>query len=174
MCLGKTHLLQAIGTASARKGLRVPYLAAEEFANDLINAIRTHTTGAFREKYRTIDVLLVDDVQFIAGKDATQEELFHTFNTLHGQNKQLVLSSDCSPEAMMTLAERLRSWFEWGFLVDIQTPDAETRNAILRNKADALGHSVPPAVLALIAQRVLEVVVHSCGAALDSKVSFVF
>jgi len=152
--LGKTHLLQAIGNASARHGLRVLYVAAEEFTNDLINAIRTHTTGAFREKYRTIDVLLLDDVQFIAGKDATQEELFHTFNTLHGQNKQLVLSSDRSPKAMMTLAERLRSRFEWGLLVDIQTPDAETRNAILRNKADALGHNVPPAVLALIAQRV--------------------
>ncbi|MBL8058741.1 MAG: chromosomal replication initiator protein DnaA [Anaerolineales bacterium] len=152
--LGKTHLLQAVGNACAQRGLSVVYVSSEEFTNDLINAIRTHTTEAFREKYRSIDVLLIDDIQFIAGKESTQEEFFHTFNTLHGQDKQLVISSDRPPKAMVTLEERLRSRFEWGLTVDIQPPDFETRQAILRTKAERSRVDVPAAVIELIARRV--------------------
>lgn len=152
--LGKTHLLHAIGNACTRRGLQVLYVSSEEFTNDLINAIRSHTTQAFREKYRRIDVLLIDDIQFIAGKESTQEEFFHTFNTLHGQNKQLVISSDRPPKAMITLEERLRSRFEWGLTADIQHPDYETRLAILRAKADRTGYRVPNEFLEVIARRV--------------------
>jgi len=152
--LGKTHLLQAIGNACAQRGLQVVYVSSEEFTNDLINAIRTHTTEAFREKYRSIDVLLIDDIQFIAGKESTQEEFFHTFNTLHGHDKQLVISSDRPPKAMVTLEERLRSRFEWGLTVDIQPPDFETRQAILRSKAERTRRQVDPAVIELVARRV--------------------
>ena len=152
--LGKTHLLQAVGNACAQRGLSVVYVSSEEFTNDLINAIRSHTTEAFREKYRSIDVLLIDDIQFIAGKESTQEEFLHTFNTLHGQDKQLVISSDRPPKAMVTLEERLRSRFEWGLTVDIQPPDFETRQAILRTKAERSRVSVSPAVIELIARRV--------------------
>jgi chromosomal replication initiator protein len=152
--LGKTHLLQAIGNLCMEHGLRVLYVTSEDFTNDLINSIRTHTTDAFRDKYRRIDVLLIDDVQFIAGKESTQEEFFHTFNALHGQNRQLVLSSDRPPRAMVTLEERLRSRFEWGLSADIQPPDIETRMAILRSKAERAGRSVPPVLLELIARRV--------------------
>jgi len=150
--LGKTHLLHAIGNAAHADGLQVLYVSSEEFTNDLINAIRNHTTQAFREKYRRIDILLIDDIQFIAGKESTQEEFFHTFNTLHGQEKQLVISSDRSPKAMVTLEERLRSRFEWGLTADIQTPDIETRLAILRSKAERGGHRVPDEVLEAIAR----------------------
>jgi chromosomal replication initiator protein len=132
----------------------VLYVSSEEFTNDLINAIRTHTTQAFREKYRRIDVLLIDDIQFIAGKEATQEEFFHTFNTLHGQNKQLVISSDRPPKAMVTLEERLRSRFEWGLTADIQPPDLETRLAILRAKSDRAGYNISNDILELVARRV--------------------
>ncbi|MCU0488743.1 MAG: chromosomal replication initiator protein DnaA [Anaerolineales bacterium] len=152
--LGKTHLLHAIGNQCARRGLQVLYVSSEEFTNDLINAIRSHTTQAFREKYRRIDVLLIDDIQFIAGKESTQEEFFHTFNTLHGQDKQIVISSDRPPKAMVTLEERLRSRFEWGLAADIQPPDLETRQAILRSKAERMGSPVPNAIIELIARRV--------------------
>ncbi|MBW8010323.1 MAG: chromosomal replication initiator protein DnaA [Chloroflexi bacterium] len=151
--LGKTHLLHAIGNATHANQLQVLYVSSEEFTNDLINAIRSNKTQAFREKFRKCDVLLIDDIQFIAGKESTQEEFFHTFNTLHGQNKQIVLSSDRSPKAMSTLEERLRSRFEWGLIADIQTPDLETRLAILRSKAERSGKDVPPEVLEAIAQR---------------------
>lgn len=151
--LGKTHLLRAIGNAAQRSGLQVLYVSSEEFTNDLIHAIRTHSTQAFRDKYRRTDVLLVDDIQFIAGKESTQEEFFHTFNTLHGQNKQIVITSDRSPKGLVTLEERLRSRFEWGLIADIQAPDYETRLAILRINAERLGRHVDPEVLETIAQR---------------------
>jgi chromosomal replication initiator protein len=152
--LGKTHLLQAVGNACRARGLVVLYVSSEEFTNDLINAIRNHTTENFRDKYRSIDVLLIDDIQFIAGKESTQEEFFHTFNTLHGQDKQLVMTSDRPPKAMVTLEERLRSRFEWGLTVDIQPPDLETRQAILRTKAERANRRVDDAVIELIARRV--------------------
>jgi chromosomal replication initiator protein len=120
----------------------------------MINAIRTHTTQAFREKYRSIDVLLVDDIQFIAGKESTQEEFFHTFNTLHGQDKQIIVSSDRPPKALVTLEERLRSRFEWGLAADIQPPDLETRLAILRAKAERMGRFIPDEILETVARRV--------------------
>jgi chromosomal replication initiator protein len=152
--LGKTHLLQAVGNACRGQGLSVLYVSSEEFTNDMINAIRNHTTENFRDKYRSIDVLLIDDIQFIAGKESTQDEFFHTFNTLHGQDKQLVMTSDRPPKAMVTLEERLRSRFEWGLTVDIQPPDLETRQAILRSKAERAGRRVDDAVIELIARRV--------------------
>jgi len=152
--LGKTHLLHGIGNYCHAHGLQVLYVSSEAFTNDLINAIRTHTTQSFREKYRTIDVLLVDDIQFIAGKESTQEEFFHTFNSLYGQDKQIVLSSDRPPKALMTLEERLCSRFEWGLAADIQPPDLETRMAILRAKAERLSSPVPDELMELIARRV--------------------
>ena len=151
--LGKTHLLHAIGNLGVEQGLEILYVSSEEFTNDLITAIRGHTTQAFREKYRRIDVLLIDDIQFIAGKESTQEEFFHTFNTLHGQNKQIVMTSDRPPKAMVTLEERLRSRFEWGLAADIQAPDFETRVAILQSKAERLGYSIPDLIIEEIAQR---------------------
>lgn len=151
--LGKTHLLRAIGNAASQRGLQVLYVSSEEFTNDLIHAIRTHSTQAFRDKYRRTDVLLIDDIQFIAGKESTQEEFFHTFNTLHGQNKQIVITSDRSPKGLMTLEERLRSRFEWGLIADIQSPDYETRLAILRSNAERMGRAVDPEVLETIAHR---------------------
>lgn len=152
--LGKTHLLHAIGHACQTQGLRVLYISSEEFTNDLIEAIRARTTDAFREKYRTTDVLLVDDVQFIAGKESTQEEFFHTFNALHGTGKQIVMSSDRPPKAMVTLEERLCSRFEWGLIADIQPPELETRIAILRSKAADFGINVPDEILSIIAHRI--------------------
>jgi len=152
--LGKTHLLHAVGHACYAAGLHVLYVSSEEFTNDLINAIRSHTTEAFRERYRRMDVLLIDDIQFIAGKESTQEEFFHTFNTLHGQEKQIVISSDRPPKALVTLEERLRSRFEWGLTADIQPPDFETRQAILRSKAERAGRTVESEYLEIIARRV--------------------
>ena len=152
--LGKTHLLQAIGNEAAKRDLNVLYVSSEEFTNDLINAIRRHDTVSFRERYRSIDILLIDDIQFIAGKEATQEEFFHTFNTLHGQNKQIAISSDRSPKSLVTLEERLRSRFEWGLIVDIQPPELETRIAILRTKAERAGRNVPGEILESIAHQI--------------------
>jgi len=152
--LGKTHLLHAIGNVCHERGLQVLYVSAEEFTNDLINAIRSQNTQSFRDKYRRIDLLLLDDIQFIAGKESTQEEFFHTFNTLHGQNKQIVISSDRPPKALVTLEERLRSRVEWGLTVDIQPPDLETRIAILRHKAERNGYTIAGELLERIAKRV--------------------
>jgi chromosomal replication initiator protein len=152
--LGKTHLLHAVANACHARGLTVLYVSSEEFTNDMINAIRTHTTQAFREKYRSADVLLVDDIQFIAGKESTQEEFFHTFNTLHGQDKQIIVSSDRPPKSLVTLEERLRSRFEWGLTADIQPPDLETRLAILRSKGERTGRQISDEILERIARSV--------------------
>jgi chromosomal replication initiator protein len=152
--LGKTHLLHAIGNACFQRGLNVLYVSSEEFTNDMITAIRTHTNQAFRDKYRSADVLLVDDIQFIAGKESTQEEFFHTFNTLHGQDKQIIVSSDRPPKSLITLDERLRSRFEWGLTADVQLPDFETRLAILRLKAERTGRQISDDILESIARRV--------------------
>jgi chromosomal replication initiator protein len=151
--LGKTHLLQAVGHMVRATGRPVLYVTSEAFTNELIGAIRTQTTDLFRAKYRTIDVLLIDDVHFIAGKEQTQEEFFHTFNALHAANRQIVLTSDRPPQAIPTLEERLRSRFGWGMIADIQPPNLETRIAILQAKAASMGRQVPDDVLALIAQR---------------------
>ena len=152
--MGKTHMLHAIGNTAINNKMSVLYVSSEEFTNDLINAIRSHNTQSFRDRYRNIDVLLIDDIQFIAGKESTQEEFFHTFNTLHGQDKQIVISSDRPPKAMNTLEERLRSRFEWGLIVDIQPPDLETRTAILRSKAERSGRKVPSEILDSIARQI--------------------
>ncbi len=151
--LGKTHLLQAIGQVVQATGKRALYVTSEVFTNEMIGAIRTQTTDEFRAKYRTIDVLLLDDVHFIGGKEQTQEEFFHTFNALHTANRQIVLTSDRPPQAISTLEDRLRSRFGWGMIADIQPPNLETRIAILMTKAASLGCRVPDDVLALIAQR---------------------
>jgi chromosomal replication initiator protein len=152
--LGKTHLLHALGQECAANGLNVLYVSSEEFTNDLIDSIRKHRTDTFRERYRNIDLLLIDDIQFIVGKESTQEEFFHTFNSLHAQDKQIVVSSDRPPKAMVTLEERLRSRFEWGLAADIQTPEFETRMAILCSKAERAGHVIDTPYLEMIAQRV--------------------
>lgn len=152
--LGKTHLLHAIGHVCYRNNLQVLYVTSETFTNDLIEAIKNKTTDQFRDKYRSADVLLVDDVQFLAGKESTQEEFFHTFNALRETGRQIVLSSDRSPKAMVTLEERLRSRLEWGLQVDIQQPDFETRMAILHSKAEALGEVIPQDVLSYIAAHI--------------------
>ncbi len=152
--LGKTHLLHAIGHRCRQDGYRVRYISAETFTNDLVMAIRTKQTPEFRERYRTVDVLLIDDIQFIAGKEGTQDEFFHTFNDLHSHGKQVVISSDRSPKSLATLEERLLSRFEWGLTADIQAPEEETRRAILLAKADELGCPVPAGVIEFIAHQV--------------------
>jgi chromosomal replication initiator protein len=136
--LGKTHLLHAIAHRGIAAGLKVLYTTSDRFTNEIINAIRFHTTEEFRAKYRQIDILLVDDIQFIAGKESTEEEFFHTFNALHNANKHIVLTTDRPPKAMVTLQDRLRSRFEWGLIADIQPPDLELRIAILRSKSEGL------------------------------------
>lgn len=152
--LGKTHLLHALGQHPVMRGRRVLYVSSETFTNDLINAIRNQSTNEFRRVYREIDVLLIDDIQFIGGKESTQEEFFHTFNHLHSANRQIVISSDRHPRAIPTLEERVRSRFEGGMITDIQPPDLEMRIAILRTKADALAVPVPMDVIDFIAHKV--------------------
>jgi len=150
--LGKTHLLHAIGHVGEASGLNVLYVTSEKFTNEIINAIRFQKTEEFRAKYRQIDVLLVDDIQFIAGKESTEEEFFHTFNTLHSANKQIVVTSDRPPKAIHSLQDRLRSRFEWGLLADIQPPEYEHRLAILRSKAESLRFAIPASVIEYIAR----------------------
>ena len=151
--LGKTHLLHAIGHAALDQGLRVIYTSAEQFTNQLITAIQQRTQEDFRQRYRSVDVLLIDDIQFIAGKEQTQTEFFHTFNDLHQSGRQIVITSDKSPALMSHLEDRLRTRFEWGMIADIQAPDMETRIAILRMKAQEQHAQVPDDVVSLIAAR---------------------
>ncbi|RMI34425.1 chromosomal replication initiator protein DnaA [Nocardia stercoris] len=154
--LGKTHLLHAAGHYAQRlfPGMRVKYVSTEEFTNDFINSLRDDRKVAFKRRYRETDILLVDDIQFIEGKEGIQEEFFHTFNTLHNANKQIVVSSDRPPKQLATLEERLRTRFEWGLITDVQPPELETRIAILRKKARMDRLDVPHDVLELIASRV--------------------
>ena len=152
--LGKTHLLHAIGQEAARNGNTVLYVSSEQFTNDFISAIRNRTTEEFRQRYRSVQVLLIDDVQFMSGKEQTQEGFFHTFNDLHTAGYQIVLTSDRPPKALALLEDRLRSRFEWGLIADIQPPDLETRMAILSSKADQLKTVLEDSVLELIAKRV--------------------
>jgi chromosomal replication initiator protein len=150
--LGKTHLMHAIGHAGEMAGLYVLYTTSEKFTNEIINAIRFQKTEEFRAKYRQIDILLVDDIQFIAGKESTEEEFFHTFNSLHNASKQIVVTSDRPPKAINSLQDRLRSRFEWGLLADVQAPEYEHRLAILRSKADSLRFTIPAGVIEYIAR----------------------
>jgi chromosomal replication initiator protein len=154
--LGKTHLLHAIGHYARRlqPGLRTRYISSEEFTNDFINSVRDDKMQAFQSRYRSVDVLLIDDIQFLERAERTQEEFFHTFNTLHNANKQIVISSDKSPRQLNSLEDRLRTRFEWGLISDVQAPDLETRIAILRKKAAQEGMSPPPEVLEFIASKI--------------------
>ena len=154
--LGKTHLMHAIGHSIKQRdpSLRLTYLSSERFMNELINAIRYDKTIGFRDKYRNIDVLLMDDIQFLAGKERTQEEFFHTFNALYDAQKQIVISSDCAPRDIPTLEERLHSRFEWGLIADMQPPDLETKVAILKRKAELDKISLPDSVALFIASKI--------------------
>lgn len=154
--LGKTHLMHAIGHSIKQRAphLRVSYITSERFMNELINAIRFNKTPGFRDKYRSIDVLLMDDVQFMAGKERTQEEFFHTFNTLHNSQKQIIVTSDCPPREIPTLEERLHSRFEWGLIADLEPPDLETKVAILKRKADMDGIHLDDEIAIYIAGKV--------------------
>jgi chromosomal replication initiator protein len=154
--LGKTHLMHAIGHAVLKKSprLRLTYMSSERFMNELVNSIRYDRTSQFREKYRTIDILLMDDIQFLAGKERTQEEFFHTFNALYDAQKQIVISSDCPPREIPTIEERLHSRFEWGLIADIQPPDLETKIAILKKKAESDLVTLPDSVAVYVANSV--------------------
>lgn len=154
--LGKTHLMHAIGhyVLEHNPNAKVVYLSSEKFTNEFINSIRDNKAIDFRNKYRNVDVLLIDDIQFLAGKESTQEEFFHTFNTLHEESKQIVISSDRPPKEIPTLEDRLRSRFEWGLITDIAPPDLETRIAILRKKAKADGLDIPNEVMLYIANQI--------------------
>jgi len=154
--LGKTHLMQAIGhfVKEHNKDAKVVYLSSEKFTNEFINAIMDNKAANFRNKYRNVDILLIDDIQFLAGKEQTQEEFFHTFNTLHEENKQIIISSDRPPKEIPTLEDRLRSRFEWGLITDITPPDLETRIAILTKKAKAEGLDIPNEVMLYIANQI--------------------
>lgn len=154
--LGKTHLLHAIGHYARHlyTGIRVRYVNSEEFTNDFINSIRDDEGTSFKQTYRNVDILLIDDIQFLSGKDRTQEEFFHTFNALHNHNKQVVITSDLPPKQLSGFEERMRSRFEWGLLTDIQPPELETRIAILRKKAISEGLSAPDEVLEYIASKI--------------------
>ena len=151
--LGKTHLLQAIGRVALDSNLRVLYASAERFTNEFVLAIRQRKTEEFQNRYRNVDMLLIDDIHFICGKEQTEESFFHTFNELHNANHQIVVSSDCPPKAMSSLESRLRSRFEWGLIVDIQPPGLETRLAILQAKTEQAGVNIPSEVLEFIARR---------------------
>jgi chromosomal replication initiator protein len=154
--LGKTHLLHAIGHYAQRllPGLRTRYVSSEEFTNDFINSVRDDKMQAFQARYRSVDLLLIDDIQFLERAERTQEEFFHTFNTLHNANKQIVISSDKAPRQLSSLEDRLRTRFEWGLISDVQAPDLETRIAILRKKAAQEGMNPPPEVLEFIASKI--------------------
>ena len=152
--LGKTHLLHAIGHVALAKNLKVRYVSCEKFTNEFINSIRERQTEEFRNRYRSVDMLMIDDIHFISGKEQTEECLFHTFNELHNANRQIVVTSDRLPKSIPRLAERLRSRFEWGLIVDIQPPDLETRLAILQAKAEQQGEDVPLDALEFIAQQI--------------------
>jgi chromosomal replication initiator protein len=154
--LGKTHLMHAVGHYVLRhdRNLKLTYISSERFMNEMINAVRYDRLIDFRERYRTVDVLLVDDVQFLSGKEGTQNEFFHTFNALYDSQKQIVLSSDCPPHEIEQLEERLRSRFEWGLIADIQSPDLETKVAILKKKAEAEAIPLPDEVAIYIAGRI--------------------
>ncbi|MEQ1737112.1 MAG: chromosomal replication initiator protein DnaA, partial [Rhodoglobus sp.] len=154
--LGKTHLLHAIGhyAESLYPGIRVRYVSSEEFTNDFINSIANNRASVFQSRYREIDILLIDDIQFLQGKDSTQEAFFHTFNTLHDHNKQVVITSDVAPKHLTGFEDRMRSRFEWGLITDVQAPDLETRIAILRKKAQSERLQVPDEILEFMATKV--------------------
>src|SRR5271165_7181000 len=154
--MGKTHLMQAVGHLIKKRNpaARLTYISAEKFTNEVINSLRFDRMIGFRDRFRSVDVLLVDDIQFIAGKERTQEEFFHTFNALYDMQRQIIVSSDCPPKEISAIEERLRSRFEWGLIADIQPPDLETKIAILHRKAESEGVRLPDDVAEFIARAI--------------------